>query len=384
MVAAYAAGGVPRTTFTLAGELAQRGRDVEVISLNRSAASPRIPLDAAVTLRSIRDRYDPSTPDRPGRLPPADRARNKQPSTLLSDGGAHPTFTALTDQGLERLIRGRGRSVFVSTRPEFAVAASRWAAPGSVILHQEHLTFSARPARMRAALKRLAHGDGDGIPLTALLTLTNADRDRWQAYLGAGSCPVGMVANATPFPIGSPAPLTASVVVAVGRLEFQKGFERLVEAWRPIAHSHPQWQLKIFGEGDQQAQLTRQIESAGLVGRVLLAGVTSDIESELRRASVFAMSSRYEGLPMVLLEAMSLGVPPVAFDCPEGPRQLIRDGVNGRLVPDGDVPALTRALTDLMDAPATRRRLGAASQETAREYAPGPITDQWEAWARGA
>ena len=103
---------------------------------------------------------------------------------------------------------------------------------------------------------------------------------------------------------------------------------RLVSAWAPLAESRPDWRLDIYGHGSRHDSLAAQIEELGIGHRVRLAGVTDQFEQRLQEASIYAMSSRFEGLPMVLLEALSKGVPPVSFDCPEGPRQLIESGVN--------------------------------------------------------
>jgi glycosyltransferase involved in cell wall biosynthesis len=299
--------------------------------------------------------------------------------------GAKKTFSALVDGLLREQLEGRPPEVVVSTRPEFAVAAALWSDPGSVLLHQEHLSFMPRPEPLRAALRDLALGRGPARPVDALLTLTEADHERWTDYLGdlseAPWLRVGVIPNPTPFQVGDPAPLENPVVIAAGRLTAQKGFERLVDAWTPLAASHPEWQLRIYGDGQRWDDLTAQVAKAGVGDRILMGGVTDQFETELANSSIYAMSSRYEGLPMVLLEALSKGVPPVSFDCPEGPRQLIDDGVNGRLVPEGDVPALTAALQQLMDDVNLRRRLGARALETARDYEADAITDRWVALA---
>ena len=381
---AYAAGGIARTVFTTANELVGRGHAVTILTLARSSAEPRFALDPAVDLVALQDRYDPDHPSKPRRLPRDDRRSAAEvrellshPSSLVPDGGARKTFSAYVDEVLRERLSALPPGVVVSTRPEFAVAATRWTHRDSLLLHQEHLSFLPRPEPLRAALRDVAVGAGGVRRIDALLTLTEADHERWSAYVGDPGVRTGVIPNPTPFAVGEPAPLTAKVVIAAGRLTSQKGFERLIAAWTPLATSHPDWQLRIYGDGQLWRALNDQVARAGVGDRILMGGVTQQLEAELAGSSIYAMSSRFEGLPMVLLEALSKGVPPVSFDCPEGPRQLIDSGRNGLLVPEGDVPALTEALRTLMDDEDLRRRLGAQALETARDYQVDTVVDRW-------
>lgn len=379
---AYAAGGIARTVFTTANTLVGRGHEVTIVTLLRSAARPRFDLDPRVRLVPLQDRFNPARPERLRRIPrndpdcdPRIRELDSRPSSLIE--GARKTFSAYVDELLEQQISALPPGVVVSTRPEFAVAASRWTHPDSILLHQEHLSFVPRPEPLRAALRDLARGVDGARPIDALLTLTEADHERWRDYIADPAVRTGVIPNPVPFTVGEPASLERKVVIAAGRLTAQKGFERLVEAWIPLAESHPDWQLRIFGDGQRWRDLNDQVARSGVGDRILMGGVTQHLEEELAGSAIYAMSSRYEGLPMVLLEALSKGVPPVSFDCPEGPRQLIETERNGLLVPEGDIPALTAALRRLMDDPDLRRRLGAVALETARNYEADAVVDRW-------
>lgn len=167
-------------------------------------------------------------------------------------------------------------------------------------------------------------------------------------------------------------------LVAVGRLVPQKGFDMLVEAFGRVAKSRPDWSLTILGEGPDRPALERQVRAAGLLGRVHLPGNVAEPMRILPHADAFVLSSRYEGFGMALVEAMAAGLPVVSFACPSGPPAIIRDGIDGRLVSPGEIPALAAALAGLMDDPVERRRLGAAAREAVQRYAPARVSAQWD------
>lgn len=169
------------------------------------------------------------------------------------------------------------------------------------------------------------------------------------------------------------------VIVGVGRLVPVKGFERLIEAFAQVAPHHPSWSLVIWGEGPQRAMLEALRDRLGLGARARLPGLSAKPGGWLREAGVLALSSRYEGFPNVIGEAMAAGLPVVAMNCPSGPAAMIDDGVDGLLVPADDVSALALALDRLMSDEALRHRLGQAARHKARQWAPERIFAQWTA-----
>jgi len=171
-------------------------------------------------------------------------------------------------------------------------------------------------------------------------------------------------------------------IAAMGRLTSQKGFDLLLRAFASLAVARSGWSLTIIGDGPERANLERQIEALGLARRVRLVGLLRNPHQVLRRAAAFVLPSRYEGMPTALLEAMACGLPCVSYDCPTGPREIIQDGINGLLVPPGDVVELAQALGRVMDNDDLRRRLGGQAANVVRDFAVDRIIAQWDKLVR--
>ena len=179
-----------------------------------------------------------------------------------------------------------------------------------------------------------------------------------------------------------PVPLEAHTVIAVGRYSFQKALDRLVTAWSKI-EDRGDWKLRLVGDGECREELFALVNELGLVDSVELTGVQKDMEAVYDNASILALSSRYEGLPMVLLEAQAYGIPAVSFACQCGPKDVIVDGVSGRLVREGDVEGLARALDELIHDPETIHKMGAAAWDAAARWEPETIMQQWDNLFKG-
>lgn len=173
-------------------------------------------------------------------------------------------------------------------------------------------------------------------------------------------------------------PLTDKRVIAVGRYVYQKGFDLLLKAWAQVEKEFPDWELVIFGEGDR-ASYIKLIEELDIHSdRCHLEGRSSDIENEYYQSSLFVFSSRFEGFGMVLVEAMACGLPVVSFDCPCGPKDIVKDGEDGLLIEAGNVSALANGLLSLMNDPERRLSMSKAAQKNAQRFKIEHVARQWE------
>ncbi len=208
----------------------------------------------------------------------------------------------------------------------------------------------------------------------SFVVLTEEDRGYWGRLPG-----IEVIPNAAVTTGASHSDCMAHRVIAVGRLDYQKGFDRLIDAWSIIKkdNEYADWRLDIFGKGEWKKMLEGMIDDRRLSDSARVNNPTGDIWKEYAGSSLLVMSSHFEGLPMVMIEAMSSGVPVVTFDFKCGPKDIIDDGGNGLLVPDGDVKALAEAIRKLMADEELRRRMGAEALKIKEKYSEEKIMGSW-------
>ena len=173
----------------------------------------------------------------------------------------------------------------------------------------------------------------------------------------------------------SVAPLPDRFILGCGRLDRQKGFDRLLEAFHRLGR--PDIHLVILGEGEERPELINLSRELGIEKRVHFPGYVTDVETWYRHAECFVLSSRHEGWPNVLMEAMAEGCSVISFDCKYGPSEIIRDGENGLLVPEGDVEELTKAIARVLDDKALRRNLAVNGMERVKMFEVKEIVARW-------
>lgn len=330
-------GGIARTIINLANHLTASGRAVEIISVRRKGADTKFPLAASVRRTYLRD---------------------DDPKVLME------------------ALRQRDRSVVISTRPELHRTVLTDADGRHALIGQDHMNFPNRMASptfkniLRDALDRL----------DAYVVLTQADARDYRSWLPGANTDLRVVRNASSFPlVVEPPSLTNPVMLAAGRLVPTKGFDRLITAFAEATVHRPEWELHICGGGGPlKEELTRLAADLGVGSRVKMLGHVADLAERMREAAFFALSSKDEGFPMVLIEAMSQGLPLLAFDCPRGPAEIVRDAENGFLIHDGDLPAFVAAMGRLMDDLPLRRRMSNASLADAADLSLDVIGRTWE------
>jgi glycosyltransferase involved in cell wall biosynthesis len=376
---AYGMGGTIRTVINQANAMVADGHDVELVSVLRRRDDACFPIDDRVRLVDLVDLRRKKAP-RLWRLHQHLAQRKRQalaarPGQYVPEGEYRAQdFNELVEQAVISYLQRLRGGVVVTTRPGLNLLAARFAPAGVVRVGQEHMNLASHRSSVQEAARQWYP------QLDALVTLTNGDREEYQEFLKGTE--VLCIPNAVHSLDQEPSQHTNKIVLAAGRLTKQKGYDFLIPAFAQVIERHPDWQLRIYGTGHLNDQVRRLINRWHLYNHVLLMGQTTSFDDELAKASLFVLSSRFEGLPMVMIEAMAHALPVVSFDCPTGPRDVLKDGVDGLLVPPKDVDALARALQRLVGDEPLRKELGAAAAKTAERYGPDAITPQWEALFR--
>lgn len=209
----------------------------------------------------------------------------------------------------------------------------------------------------------------------SVVTLTKRDKEYWLKNTRHKSQVIN-IANPCPFPVQERLDGNKKIVLAVGRLHSQKGFDLLLESWLQVTRVMPEWKLKIVGEGKERAKLTQFIEENKMTESVQLVGMVDDVDTYYMQAEIFCLSSRTEGFGMVLTEALAFGLPIVSFDCGPGPAEVL-EGTGSILVPKNDVDQLALSLISLMKDDEKRKIIRLKGKEKVKIYQPDNIISKW-------
>ena len=209
--------------------------------------------------------------------------------------------------------------------------------------------------------------------LDRFVVLTEEDKASWTELSN-----VEVIPDPLAFDIDQVSPLTNKRVIAVGRYVYQKGFDLLLHAWKLIEQQHPDWELVIYGMGDRTPyeQIITELQIDRI--RCHLNGSTSDIKAEYLNSSLFVFSSRFEGFGMVLIEAMACGLPVISFDCPCGPKDIVRHNEDGLLVPSGNIDALAEAMHQMMLDDSLRQQMAKVAVKNVQRYKLNEVCQRWQ------
>ncbi|URF03404.1 glycosyltransferase family 4 protein [Cupriavidus campinensis] len=266
---------------------------------------------------------------------------------------------------------------------------------GTLVEADTMLAWFTLPATLGLPVRRIAwehcHFDEDlGRPLrrvarqiaarthAAVVVLTERDRQRWLEATRPRARVV-VIPNALAFPYpAQPATRHQRTVLAVGRLTHAKGFDVLLDAWATVRQRHPQWHLVIAGSGEERAALASRVHALDMADAVTLREAQTDVQSLYANAGIFCLSSRYEGFGLVLIEAMSYGLPVASTYCETGPRELLHPDVDALTFPSENAPAMADALCRLIEDTSLADRLAGGARETARGFALDVTLARWQ------
>ncbi len=208
-----------------------------------------------------------------------------------------------------------------------------------------------------------------------IVVLTDEDKEtNWQGWNN-----VSVMPNPVAFKCDEPSSLNEKVVISMGRLHHVKNFSSLISAFGQVIKKHPDWILRIYGDGELKQTLHDQINRTSLQDNVFLMGFSNDMESALRQSSIFAFSSLVEGFALVIVEAMECGLPVVSYQCPCGPKDIVTDGKDGYLVPVNDEQMLAEKICDLIEDENLRCQMASEARLRAQYYHVESIAQKWMA-----
>lgn len=204
------------------------------------------------------------------------------------------------------------------------------------------------------------------------IVLTNQNANEWP------KADISVIPNPISFYTSDPSNLKSKKVISVGTMSHVKGFDLLLKAWRTVIDKHPDWELEIYGKPLLRNELVQLSQELGIENNVEFNDPVVDIEAKYRQASIYVLSSRFEGFGMVLIEAMACGLPCVSFNCPSGPADIITDNEDGYLVTANDINLLSEKIISLIENETTRQLMGTIARENVKRYMPEQIVGKWD------
>jgi glycosyltransferase involved in cell wall biosynthesis len=366
---ADAMGGTERAVFSQAEYLTAR-HDVEILSVFRSRED--LFFDTAVPVRFLVDQTGPVP--RPVRASSLDetacRALAASPSRLIEPRW-EAAFHRLSDIEVEHALRDLDSDIIVSTTPALMAVATTLTPSRVIKVHQEHRTSELRGATGDPLFQFAPR-------LDALVLLNERTLDWFAGTLGDCAPHLEAIVNAMPAGFRPRSTRRTRTVAMATRLTAEKQVDHAIAAFALVATAHPDWVLRIFGDGPLLARLRRQVIGLELHDHVLFLGPTATMAEEWAKSSLALLTSRAEAFPLVLLEAHAAGVPAISYDCPTGPAEIIQHGHNGFLVGEEDIAGLASAIITLIEDEALLDSFGEAALRSAARFDTETVMPRWE------
>lgn len=356
----YNSGGMERVLTNKANYLVERGHKVSIITTDQQNREPYFPLAAGVTLYDLEINYSEDSKKGVWEKIRAYKTKQKQHKKQLT-----------------KLLKEMKADVVVSLF-DHDVSFLHRISDGSKKVLEIHFSRFKRQQYGRKGIWRLLDQIRSRYDVRMakrydrFVVLTEEDLVYW-GNIGN----MAVIPNANSFVPDRLADITCKRAIAVGRYDYQKGFDELIALWAEVNERCPGWKLDIFGHGPLEDDLQAQIRQLGLVDVVRLHPPIHAIETEYLKSGLLVMTSRYEGLPMTLLEAQACGLPLVAYACKCGPKDIIRDGENGFLIEEGDRKTMLDRIVELIGDEDLRRKLGRSGRERSAYFSEEKIMRQW-------
>lgn len=349
IAATWNAGGMERALFLKANWLASHGYTLYIATSDQRGLPSAFPLDSAIECRDLGINYD-------------------------ANNGASFISKILQFPVKQLRHRRRLRALLKEIKPDITVSMFCNEASFLPSIHDgsrkvleihfsrfKKLQYGRKGVWALADRWRTRHDARTAAKYDRFVVLTSEDKGYWGNLKN-----IRVIPNPRTFTLPKPASLQRHTILAVGRYTHQKGFDMLLKAWQMIDTRG--WTLRIAGCGDPLGEVPDNV----------ITGLSPDIVEEYKNAAFLVMSSRYEGLPMALLEAQAAGLPIVSFACKCGPRDVITDGVDGILVPEGNIEGLANGMKRLMEDESLRRTMGVAAFQNSEKYDKERIMALWE------
>ena len=357
----YNSGGMERVLANKANYLIRKGYEVVIITTDQCGRPSFFALDERISFYHLNVNYEENNGglflDKLLRFPFKQRRHRKQLTALLLHLKADIVISMFCND-----------------------ASFLWKIKdGSKKILEVHFSRYKRLQTDRKGIWRLAdlyRSWRDGRTVTKydkFVVLTEEDKGYWSDVPHIVAIP-----NSLPFIPVQKAALVNKKVIAVGRYDYQKGFDLLIDVWRIVNRICPEWSLDIIGGGEWKELLQERIDRYGLNCCICLKPPTGHIEEAYLQASILVVTSRYEGFSMVLAEAQASGLPVISFACKCGPRDIITHGKNGILVSEGELSQMADQIISLMNNEALRISMGEAAKENSLRFSEAVVMRKWE------